>query len=57
MILVMEESVIFPVHGTRLPDYPDVDYKIIQVLTAKLSRVSLQRYPDTDCTIFLKNNG
>lgn len=57
MILVMEESVIFPAHGTRLPDYPDVDYKIIQVLTAKLSRVSLQRYPDTDCTIFLKNNG
>lgn len=30
------------------------DYKIIQMLTAKLSRVSLQRYPDTDYTICLK---
>lgn len=47
----MEEPVIFPVHDTRLPDYPSIDYKIIQMLTARLSRVSLQRYPDTDYTI------
>ena len=33
------------------------DYKIIQMLTAKLSRVSLQRYPDTDYTICLRTTG
>ena len=53
----MEESVIFPVHHTRLPDYPSTDYKIIQMLTARLSRVSLQRYPDTDYTIRLTTTG
>ena len=53
----MEESIIFPVHHTRLPDYPSTDYKIIQMLTARLSRVSLQRYPDTDYTIRLTTTG
>ena len=53
----MEEPVIFPVHDTRLPDYPSTDYKIIQMLTAKLSRVSLQRYPDTNYTIRLTTTG
>lgn len=53
----MEEPVIFPVHHTRLPDYPSTDYKIIQMLTARLSRVPLQRYPDTDYTIFLRTTG
>ena len=53
----MEESVIFPVHHTRLPDYPSTDYKIIQMLTARLSRVPLQRYPDTDYTICLRTTG
>ena len=33
------------------------DYKIIQMLTARLSRVSLQRYPDTDYTIRLTTTG
>ena len=53
----MEEPVIFPVHDTRLPDYPSTDYKIIQILTARLSRISLQRYPNTNYTIRLTTTG
>lgn len=34
-----------------------LDYQIIQVLTTRLSRVSLQRYPDTDYTIRLTTTG
>ena len=55
--LPKNERCILPVQSTWLPDYPSTDYKIIQMLTARLSRVSLQRYPDTDYTIRLTTTG